>query len=124
MLIVEIDVVNLEVFERLFTGFPHVFRLSVYEELILVEEHPELGTNEHLAPEIGILKQRSQEPEPLILSLLYPRSGRIPEAPTNLASIYLLSNGCESIVPLTLDVSMRLDPSSTACNGRDRQGLK
>lgn len=69
MLIVKIDVVHLEVPERLFTGFPHVFRLPADGDPILLEEYPELGTNEHFAPEIGVLEQRSQKS--LIISLLY-----------------------------------------------------
>ncbi len=84
MLIVKIDVVDLEVPERLFTGLPHVFRLPADGDPILLEEHPELGTYKHVAPETGILEQRSQES--LIVSLLYSRFqplGRIPEAATH-----------------------------------------
>ena len=69
MLVVKIDVVHLEVPERLFTGFPHVFRLPADGDPILLEEHPELGTNEYVAPELGILEQRPQES--LIVSLLH-----------------------------------------------------
>jgi hypothetical protein len=68
MLIVKIDVVHLEVFEGLFTGLPHVFRFSVDSESFSVEESPKFSTDEDLAPEIGVLEQRSQEP--LVFSLL------------------------------------------------------
>lgn len=71
MLIVKIDIVDLEVDERLFTGLPYVFRLSVDGKRIFVEGGPEFGTKEHFAPEIGILEQYSQES--LVFSLFYPR---------------------------------------------------
>jgi len=68
MLIVEIDVVHLEVNKGLVTGLPYVFGLSVDRKFFSIEGGPEFGTNEHFAPEIGILKQRSQES--LIFSLI------------------------------------------------------
>ena len=103
VLIVKIDVVHLEVLERLFTGFPYVLRLSVDGESLLVEGRPEFGTNKHFAPEIGILEERSQES--LIRSLLYciqclsrfaawANRPRIPKTPTHhRQSVYLASIG-------------------------------
>ena len=68
MLIVEIDVVHLEVNEGLFTGLPYVFRLSIDGIFLFIEDCPEFGANEYFAPEIGVLKHRSQES--LICSLI------------------------------------------------------
>lgn len=99
MLIVQVDVVHLEVLERLSTGFPYVLRLSVDGEPLLVEGRAEFGTNEHFAPEIGILEERSQES--LIRSLLYcvqglshlPLVPGSPKAPTHhRQSVHLASN--------------------------------
>jgi len=134
MLIVKIDVVHLEVFERLFTSLPYVVRISFSDEpiLSLVEVCPEFGTNEYPAPEIRILKQCSQKS--LIVALLHSRTSAArgnPQSTNSPSSIRkprtdrLLSNGCESTVPLTLDVSMKFDPSSTACkHSRDRARAK